>query len=124
MAAMELSLQPPLPCFVVPIPHACYYTVLAYNIEYNSFRGVIPNQFSCENWIMLPLPNTLLTLEENWWLSFNPPFFLNSKYIIINNQSLHKTSRGREKQNYKTEAPYISGTPMKSQNRHYLKVYF
>jgi hypothetical protein len=33
--------------------------------------------------------------------------------VMIHNRSLHKTSRGREKRNYKTEAPYISGTPMK-----------
>jgi hypothetical protein len=40
-------------------------------------------------------------------------FFLNGKYIIINNRSLHKTNRGRGKQNYKTKAPYINETPMK-----------
>jgi hypothetical protein len=40
-------------------------------------------------------------------------FFFNEKNIIINNWSLHKTKRGRRKQNYKTKAPYINGTPMK-----------
>jgi hypothetical protein len=47
--------------------------------------------------------------------------FLNGKIIIINNRSQHKTNKDREKRNYKTEALYISGTPIKkAKNKHNL----
>jgi ketopantoate reductase len=44
-------------------------------------------------------------------------FYLNGKIIINNNRSLHKRSMYRKKQNYKTEMPYINGTPVKKSQK-------
>jgi hypothetical protein len=34
-------------------------------------------------------------------------FFLTANNIIVNNWSLHKTNKNREKQNYKTKARFV-----------------